>query len=463
MPQLPFNIKDAQNNNYNVVKIIGEGSQGRTYLLEGGQYIAKLFFKKRSSESMRSTINYLINLGLSKKRYAVPLREVVSPECGYIAEFASGMMPLSELKWSEDKGPRGDWYIQTGGTQKRYALLSNLAYVLRSLHSQGLTYCDLSPNNVFVSSAPDSNAVFLIDMDNVRHRTGITTNIYTPFYGAPEVVAFKSANTPMSDSFSFAVMAYELLTMSHPLIGDYVSDGEPDLEDKALRGEIPWINDPNDSINKCSTGFGASMFITPELMNLFHRMFEAGLNDPDQRPDMYEWYEALCKSNNRLLRCPDCNIYYPYDTSHACPLCGRDSGKVAHVSMRCWTETGQKDSDEKDIYGVDERVWEDIVIDDNTPKTLNTEHFLCSKTEIPEKMLEIKMSGVKDGKVVVTMTPLNGKEFFIYTQLGKVFERKPSFSTPITVSINPLLPVDRKLMVTTKPLDNNFQRVMTLD
>ena len=73
------------------------------------------------------------------------------------------------------------------------------------------------------------------------------------------------------------------------------------------------------------------------------------------------------------------------------------------------------------------------------------------------------MSGVKDGKVVVTMTPLNGKEFFIYTQLGKVFERKPSFSTPITVSINPLLPVDRKLMVTTKPLDNTFQRVMTLD
>lgn len=66
MPQLPFNIKDAQNNSYNVVKVIGEGSQGRTYLLEGGQYIAKLFFNKRSSEAMRSTINYLINLGLSK-------------------------------------------------------------------------------------------------------------------------------------------------------------------------------------------------------------------------------------------------------------------------------------------------------------------------------------------------------------------------------------------------------------
>lgn len=463
MPQLPFNIKDAQNNSYNAVKIIGEGSQGRTYLLEGGKHIAKLFFNKRSSETMRSTINYLINLGLSKKRYAVPLREVVSPECGYIAEFASGMMPLADLKWTSEKGTLTEWYIKTGGTQKRYAVLSNLAYVLRSLHSQGLTYCDLSPSNVFVSSNPESNAVFLIDMDNVRHKTGIATNIYTPFYGAPEVVSFKSANTPMSDSFSFAVMAYELLTMSHPLIGDYVSDGEPELEDKALKGEIPWINDSSDSINECTTGFGADMFLTDALMKLFHRMFEEGLNDPDKRPDMYEWYEAFCKSNNNLLRCPDCNIFYPYDSKHACTLCGRDPGKVAHIAMKCWNETGEKDSEGKDQYGVYERIWEDIVIDDNTPKVLNSEHFLCSDTEIPEKLLEVEVSDVRDGKPVITMTPVNGKEFFIYTQLGKVFERKPSFSVPISVSVNPTFPIDRKLMVTVKPLENKFQRVMTIE
>ena len=463
MPQLPFNIKDAQNNNYNVVKIIGEGAQGRTYLLEGGQYIAKLFFKKRSSESMRSTINYLINLGLSKKLYAVPLREVVSPECGYIAEFASGMMPLSELKWSEDKGPIGDWYIKTGGTQKRYAVLSNLAYILRSLHSRGLTYCDLSPNNVFISSSPDSNAVFLIDMDNVRHVTGISTNIYTLFYGAPEVITNRTSNTPLSDSFSFAIMAYELLTMSHPLIGDYVSDGEPELEDKALKGEIPWINDPKDTINECSTGFTASTFITKDLMPLFHRMFEEGMHNPNERPDMFEWYESLCKSNNSLLRCPHCNIYYPYNTKHACTLCGRNSGIVAHISMRCWTDTGEKDQDNKPIYVVDDRVWEDVVIDDYTPKVLNSEHFLCSKTDIPEKMLEVKVSGIKDGRVCVTMSPLNGKKFYIFSRQGNPFERRREFSDPLPVSINPLLPTENKLMVTTKPLDNTFQRVMTLD
>ena len=137
--KVPFNIKDAQNNTYVAVEMIGEGSQGRTYLLEGGKYIAKLFPKGRKSESMRSTINYLINLGLSKKCYAVPLREVVSPACGYIAEFASGMIPMSELKWTEDVGTLSNWYQKTGGTQRIYGVLTNLAYILRSLHSQGLT------------------------------------------------------------------------------------------------------------------------------------------------------------------------------------------------------------------------------------------------------------------------------------------------------------------------------------
>ena len=78
-------------------------------------------------------------------------------------------------------------------------------------------------------------------------------------------------------------------------------------------------------------------------------------------------------------------------------------------------------------------------------------------------MLEIKMSGVKDGKAEITMSPVNGKEFFIYTRLGKVYDRKPSFSVPIKVSVNPLLPVERKLMLTAKPLENKFQRVMTID
>lgn len=463
MLQVPFNIIDAQNNSYKAIKVIGEGSQGKTFLLEGENYIAKLFINQESKEAMRSTINYLINLGLSTKRFAVPLREIVSPACGYIAEFASGMMPLSNLRWTEDKGPLADWYIQMGGTQKRYAILSNLAYILRSLHSQGLTYCDLSPNNVFVSSNSESNVVFLIDMDNVRHKTGIAKNIYTPFYGAPEVITFKAANTPMSDSFSFAVIAYELLTMSHPLIGDYVSDGESELEDKAQRGEIPWINDSNDSINACSTGLGASTFITPMLMTLFHRMFEEGLNDPDKRPDMYEWYEALSKSSNNLLKCPHCKVYYPYATRHCCTLCGCEPEKIAHVSMKSWDATGETGSDGKDRYGVYEKVWEDIVIDENSPKTINSEHFLCSRTEIPERMLDIEISGVRDGKILVNMKPVNGRKFFIYSQLGTVFERMPSFDTQIRVAINPNYPTERRLMVTCEQLEHKFQRVMTID
>jgi serine/threonine protein kinase len=294
-------------------------------------------------------------------------------------------------------------------------------------------------------------------MDNVRHKTGITSNIFTPFYGAPEIVSFRSSNTPMSDSFSFAVIAFELLTLSHPLIGDYVSDGEPELEEKALNGELPWIEDARDKINSSSTGFASSVFITPLLNKLFHRIFEDGLNDPDKRPDMYEWYDALCKSTNNLLKCPSCKIFYPYDTKHKCTICDQEPKKISQVSMRCWNEMGNSE------YGLYEKVWEEILLDDNTPKVLTAEHFLCSKTEVPEKLLELKMIEVKDGKSQICITPLNNNEFYLYRQSGEPFERLPRFSTPIKVSINPDVPRANKLMLATKELGNGFQRVMTID
>ena len=64
------NVIDATNTSYNVVKEIGEGSQGVTFLLEGGKHIAKLFkgSAKMDPTALKSKINFLINLGLDNLR-----------------------------------------------------------------------------------------------------------------------------------------------------------------------------------------------------------------------------------------------------------------------------------------------------------------------------------------------------------------------------------------------------------
>ena len=180
------NVIDASGKSYEIDRKIGEGGQGRIYLLKDGTHIVKMFPNGPRSLTMKSDINYLIKLGLDKRHYAVPLREIVSPSPGYIAEFASGMIPLSELKWKGQADNFIDWYKNSGGTRKRYRVLANLAYILRSLHSKVLTYCDLSPSNIYVSSDPDKAAVFLLDMDNVRYvaldgrDTKLRTNIQAP-------------------------------------------------------------------------------------------------------------------------------------------------------------------------------------------------------------------------------------------------------------------------------------------
>lgn len=455
------NVIDASGKSYEIDRIIGEGGQGRIYLLKDGTHIVKMFPNGPRSLTMKSDINYLIKLGLDKRHYAVPLREIVSPSPGYIAEFASGMIPLSELKWKEQADNFIEWYKNSGGTRKRYRVLANLAYILRSLHSKVLTYCDLSPSNIYVSADPDKAAVFLLDMDNVRHRTGIKHNIFTPFYGAPEIVNATDANTPMSDCFSFAVIAYELLTSSHPLIGDYV-DEDADREPDALGGKIPWVEDSNNSINSRTTGIDSKYFVSSYMMKLFHRTFEAGLNEPNKRPDMFDWYDAIVESMNGLLTCSTCGIDYPYDRFGHCTHCKTTPESVLHVVMRSWDETGKYDKEEKPIFGVDLTPRESIVFDLNTPKEISSSSFLASLSDIPEPYLRIRVREFQDGKPIIGLEPLDGKEFFLYTMVGKQLEKMPSFKTPIRVRVGQVS-LESRLMVTRTKLSNEPQRVLTIE
>ncbi len=446
------NVVDAQHNSYDIDRQIGEGGQGKIFLLKDGRHIVKLFTNRRSITSLKSDINYLIQLGLDKRHYAVPLREVISPVSGYIAEFASGMVPIYSLKWNEQEEDFDAWYKSTGNTMKRYRVLSRLAYILRKLHGKSLTYCDLSPNNIFVSSTPDESEVFLIDMDNVRHRTGITHNIFTPFYGAPEIVTNADANTPFSDCFSFAVIAYELLTASHPFIGDYV-DEEADREELALAGKIPWVDDSKDSINARSTGIPSSIFISRRLMDLFHRTFEDGLNEPEKRPDMLEWYEALEQSLDEMLTCPECGIVYPYYNDKACTRCGRKAENVFHVSMKRWDETGQYDDSGKPLFGVDDYAWDDIVFDESSPKTVTTAHFLKGIGEVPKDVLNVIIKEINNGIPKVSITPLDGAVFFLYSQAGILHSKFPRIYRPTVISINPAIRKESRLMLTYGQLD----------
>ena len=452
------NIVDNHKVSYEVLGKIGEGSQGVTFLLKDKTHIAKLFKGEINATELKSKINFLITRDLDKRYYAVPLQEIVSPRCGYISEFASGMIPLTILK-SPGKGEEfSEWYVKTGGLLKRYGVLIKLAMAIRTLHAKGLIYCDLSPNNVFISDDERKHNVFLIDMDNLRYKTSIVHNIYTPFYGAPEVIKNFAPNTPMSDCYSFAVIAYELLAMNHPLIGDMVTDGEPEMEEKAVRGELPWVEDSKDDSNQRSTGFPSNFFITSPIQKLFHRTFEEGLTDPMKRPSIGEWVDALNDGLNELLFCKKCNTYYPYRNNLHCPFCKLSPEMPLSLKIMRWENVECYDASTNQIYShfeLQPMIIDDFFIDEKTTKIVKAFHLLSVYDDYDTEIARIKITPVESA-VRLTITPLEGIEFF-FRFIDDNYEIK--IDKERTIRFNPYS--GKMLIIGVKPF-NMSQRVLVI-
>ena len=102
-------------------------------------------------------------------------------------------------------------FRNTGGLSRRVRVLARLARLLASLHGRALAYGDLSPTNIFVSRSHEHAEVWLIDCDNISVlcREG-GQKIYTREYGAPEVLRRDSGINSLTDSWSFAVIAFQI-------------------------------------------------------------------------------------------------------------------------------------------------------------------------------------------------------------------------------------------------------------
>jgi serine/threonine protein kinase len=463
-----MNVVDTKKVSYNVLKKLGEGSQGVTYLLEDKRHIVKLFNKHFDSNMSKSKINFLINLNLDKKIFAIPLRAIAQPSNGYIAEFASGMIPLSEMKLNPKIESLSQWYKETGGLIRRYKLLIHLSSILRTIHSKGLTYCDLSPNNIFISENTEYHNVFLIDLDNLRYKTSLLNNIFTPFYGAPELVNNTAPNTPMSDSFSFAVIAYEILALNHPLIGDYVSEGEPEFEGKALAGKLPWVEHSTDTINHRSTGFPSDKVIPKKLMKIFDKTFDMGLNDAMKRPSMAEWFDGLNLALNELLKCgnKECGLYYPYNNYNSCTFCGHKPKVVTRIQMRRWEEIEsyiKKTNQIESNFLLEPTIYEEILIDENTEKDVAAFNFLIGNKEPLQSILNIQHINEK-GENKLLLTPLNSMAFQVSPRTGISDGGKSiKLDTPKKIRVIDKTQSDKqKYMLHLQDL-NTPQRVLTID
>lgn len=367
---------------------LSHGGQGVVYRTKDPDLAIKQPIDPTTGEvdlksNMRSVFRGVRSLPIpTDARIALPLT-ILRDEPGYVMRLLRGMQPFDsafymkgsekeELKssdipsWLEGLNPDQVipliHYARTGSTKKRLMALCGCSAVLARLHANGLVYCDLSPNNVFVDGRTDE--VWLIDADNLRfeQRRGGAT-VYTPRFGAPEVVQGIDASREVSDVWSFAVLAFEMLTLNHPFIGNRVLDpdgasggwdcDEPsgvedfeDLDEKAYAGLFPFIDDEEDDSNEApSAGLPRSIALTPMLRWMFQRTLGNGRLEPYKRTPLALWSMAMAQAHDHSLVCPQCSMSY-YADENACPYC--DAGKPKYVTLEsdCWdvvVQQGEED------------------------------------------------------------------------------------------------------------------------
>ena len=372
-PKRKRTVVDQHGQSYELTGRVGEGGQGIVCTTNFPNVLVKVARAATDEKRLSWTnrIRSLMRQPLEGLPIAHPLALITQPQPGYVMELMEGLSPIAELMQEatdhlmSDGGIDG--YVQTGGLRRRLQLLARLARVLAELHARGLAYGDLSPANVFVSKSLEYFEVWLIDADNICSQSsdgGQGEN--TPEYGAPEILRKESGITTLSDSWSFAALAYRLLTLAHPLKGDRILQGGAEFEEVALRGELPWVDHPTDKSNALTTGLPRDMVLSAPLRCLFEQCFNAGLNSPGERPALSEWADALEAATGHCEKCSSCGSTFFYTSNHVCPFCDHVQEKgttiliqeyrymppdmlreglsadipEALIRKECWTRTG---------------------------------------------------------------------------------------------------------------------------
>ena len=243
------------------------------------------------------------------------------PETSFIKALAAGNESVSKFLCG---------YMGQGGIRRRYLAYMKVATMLAQLHANDLVYCDFSPRNVFISNDLNYQEVWFIDSDNLRYSENNDSNIYTPKFGAPEVVNGDGDCSFYSDSYSFAVSLFKQLFSQHPFEGvqyDNKVDETDDLQiadDMIDHGQYGWILDSeSDNFDDQRLMLPYQIVLTDELYRLFQNEFSevSRLENEYIRPSLSEWAMQLSYAFDNVIYAQDCGLDYMADGTlfYKCP------------------------------------------------------------------------------------------------------------------------------------------------
>jgi len=404
-----------------LTKKLGEGGQGAVYRTKDKNIAIKLLIDKsgrpitdiNTYKAFSESIDNIRILPLTKLNIAKPTSLLQSPYCGYTLRLLEDMIPIKELIKPNSEN-LAKFYIESGGLKKRLLVLAKASEILARIHAKSIAYADISQNNIFISESIDNFEVWLIDCDNLRFISDKATRIYTPGFGAPEVVKALSGNTVLSDIYSFAILAYYTLVQAHPFLGEMVENAggwdqsnseNDDMENKAYSGDLPWVGDESDNENYSEKGIPRDKILTKSILNLFKKTFEEGRNDKTQRPGLSIWSENFRKAADLTLKCKNCSSTY-YANLDKCPFCNEDRPGFILINVRRY------DPETEELFG-NKTIWAKSINLDEDDFIYNYHVRPSIFREDIEKVFELKHT--KNG---LKIEQKDSNSYYLYDKIG---------------------------------------------
>ena len=330
-------VRDIEGRRYRLVAQLNDGGrQGVVFTTEDAKTLVKVRVPPRSrdSQDFRQQLRLLTRRNLEIDALVLPRAVLDEPYLGYVMDLINDAMPLGELVYP--KTPSKTWHVDTGGLRRRLRIGAELARTMRQIHSNGLCYVDLSWENVLVPLDPKTTSIKLIDPDNLSvPGTSLAEVMGSPGFIAPEILKESRLPNHASDRWSLAVAIFYLLVLNHPFFGDQVLKGEPELEEMAFLGELPFIDSKDQ--NRLSAGLPVGRALTRKLRELSRQTFEAGVTDPWARPSPEEWLSALQEAGDQTALCPQCGattyLSEIRGTPFVCDWCGQTSDRPIELGF----------------------------------------------------------------------------------------------------------------------------------
>lgn len=230
-----------QNNKYTLIKVLGQGGFGITYLAENklmGKVVVKELFLYNYCERLpnQPTLQARISQDefesfkdkfLEEARTLVKFKNIEGVVM--VFDFFEENNTVYFVMEYVDALSMYDYVEKNGPMSEKQALqtIKQVGEALSKVHKGGVIHRDIKPHNILITQ--EGKAV-LIDFGIARNfeegHTAVHTTFFTPGYAAPEQMTMEDKRGAYTDIYSLGATLYYCLTGKHPqTLGDIAING----------------------------------------------------------------------------------------------------------------------------------------------------------------------------------------------------------------------------------------------